>query len=151
MKPKLADEIGINSARVFGISVLSLLASGTVLGVVWVGRLIQPLEKPAERVFLTALVTDSLSMGGILLAGHLSSDESESGTQGQQLNLDSESNEPDKKWEELVEALWGTEYCVASCKGCKHLVGEVASSTYMVCAMHPYGKQFCPDREKKSH
>lgn len=150
MKPKLADEIGINSARVLGISVLSLLASGTVLGVVLGGRLIQPLEKPAQRVFLAALITGSLSIGGILLAASVKPDESESDTQGQQLNLSSETDERDKKWEELVEDLWGTEYCVASCKGCKHLVGEVASCTYMVCAMHPYGKQFCPDFEKKS-
>lgn len=147
MKTRLADEIGVNSARVFGISVLSLLASGTVLGIVWGGRFIQPLEKPAQRVFLMALVTGGLSMGGILLADYISSkNESESNAQRHEL---SEIEEQDKKWEKLVEDLWGTEYCVASCKGCKHLVGEVASCTYMVCAMHPYGKQFCPDFERK--
>lgn len=147
MKPRLADEIEINSAKVFGISVLSLLTSGTILGVVWVGRLIQPLEKPAQRVFLMAIGTGCLSAAGILLAGHLSQGTSRKETEKK---AQAEADERDKKWEELVEYLWGTEYCVASCKGCKHLVGEVASCTYMVCAMHPYGKQFCSDYEKKN-
>ena len=146
MKPRLADEIEINSARVFGISVLSLLASGTILGVVWGGRLIQPLEKPAQRVFLMAIGTGCLSAAGILLVGHSSQGTSRNETEKE---AQAEADERDEKWEELVEDLWGTEYCVASCKGCKHLVGEVASCTYMVCAMHPYGKQFCPDFEKK--
>lgn len=142
MKPGLAAEIGANSARVLGISVLSLLASGTILGVVWGGRFIQPLEKPAQRVFLMAIGTGCLSVAGLLLAGYLSQetsrDEPERETQA-------EPGVRDKKWEELVEDLWGTEYCVASCKGCKHLVGEIASCTYLICAMHPYGKQFCDD------
>lgn len=60
----------------------------------------------------------------------------------------------DQFWEGLVKKLWATEYCVASCRGCKHLVGEVGADKYMVCGMHPYGwkdweeKWQCPDYEE---
>ncbi len=63
--------------------------------------------------------------------------------------LDPDEDERDRKWEQLVEELWGTQYCIASCRGCKHLIGEEISENYMICAMHPYGQKNCLDWEER--
>jgi len=59
----------------------------------------------------------------------------------------------DKMWERLVEDLWkpNSKYCVASCRGCKHLMGEVRLNNYFICAQYPYGWQGsnCPDWEAR--
>lgn len=54
------------------------------------------------------------------------------------------------RWKKMSETLQESNYCVASCQGCKHLVGRVAAG-YLICAMHPYGWQGedCPDRQEK--
>jgi hypothetical protein len=72
MKRKLVDEIGTSSARVLQMSWVTLVASGTALGIIWGGRFIQPLEKPAQRVFLMAIATGVLSAAGVFAAAYIS-------------------------------------------------------------------------------
>ncbi len=31
------------------------------------------------------------------------------------------------------------------CQGCEHLYGQVEEGRLLVCAMHPYGQEYCPD------
>ncbi len=54
-----------------------------------------------------------------------------------------------EEWEELVKQLWGIEYCVTSCRGCKHLDGSSHENKYFICAIHPYGQRDCEDWESR--
>lgn len=53
-------------------------------------------------------------------------------------------------WEELVQELWGTEYCVSSCRACKYLDGSNYEDRYLICGMYPYGKKDCEDWESRN-
>ncbi|HEY9299651.1 MAG TPA: hypothetical protein VIQ31_25465 [Phormidium sp.] len=54
-------------------------------------------------------------------------------------------------WEELVKELWGTEYCVSSCRGCKYLDASSYEDRYLICAIHPYGKKIVKIGKQKTH
>ncbi|HEY9612116.1 hypothetical protein [Allocoleopsis sp.] len=55
-----------------------------------------------------------------------------------------------EEWEELVRQLWGgIEYCVTSCRGCKHLDASSHEEKYFICAIHPYGQRDCEDWESR--
>jgi hypothetical protein len=68
----------------------------------------------------------------------------------QQLPFGSQSLKDWQDWEELVHDLWGTEYCVSNCRGCKYLDASSYEDRYLICGMHPYGKKDCSDWEAKS-
>jgi len=109
-------------------------------------------EKPTQRVASAAANIGAIGIAGLIASGAIYFGAGGSGrtaTGGRTEDKENDEDVRDIKWEELVQDLWGTEYCLASCKGCKHLVGEVASCTYMVCAMHPYGQKDCDDWEKR--
>lgn len=155
MKKALVDfseTTGRYSLLLVKISATALLGCGIVSGVIALGRTIQPLEKPTQRVASTAANIGAIGIVGLIASGaiYLGAGGNGRTTVGAQTeNKEDDKDVRDIKWEELVQDLWGTEYCLASCKGCKHLVGEVASCTYMVCAMHPYGQKNCDDWEKR--
>jgi hypothetical protein len=67
----------------------------------------------------------------------------------QQLPLGSQTLKDWQDWEELVHDLWGTEYCVSSCRNCKYLDASSYENRYVICAIHPYGKKDCADWEAK--
>jgi hypothetical protein len=146
-----SETTGRYSLLLVKISATALLGCGSVSGVIALGRTIQPLEKPSQRVAATAANIGAIGIAGLITSGaiYLAGGGGRTLVAGKTENKEDDEDVRDVKWEELVQDLWGTEYCLASCKGCKHLVGEVASCTYMVCAMHPYGQKNCNDWEKK--
>ena len=133
------------------ISATALLGCGIVSGIIAVGRTIEPLEKPTQRVAATAANIGTIGIAGLIASGaiYLAGGGGRTPVAGRTENKEDDEDIRDVKWEELVQDLWGTEYCLASCKGCKHLVGEVASCAYIVCAMYPYGQKDCDDWEKR--
>jgi hypothetical protein len=154
MKKALADfseTTGGYSLLLVKISATALLWCGIVSGVIALGRTIRPLEKPTQRVASAAANIGAIGIAGLIASGaiYLAGGSGRTPVAGRAENKEDDEDVRDVKWEELVQDLWGTEYCLASCKGCKHLVGEVASCAYMVCAMHPYGQKDCNDWEKK--
>ena len=154
MKKALVDfseTTGRYSLLLVKISATALLGCGLVSGIIALGRTIQPLEKPTQRVASAAANIGAIGIAGLIASGaiYLSGGSGGTPVAGRTENKEDDEDVRDVKWEELVQDLWGTEYCLASCKGCKHLVGEVASCTYMVCAMHPYGQKNCDDWEKR--
>ncbi|HEY9610421.1 hypothetical protein [Allocoleopsis sp.] len=154
MKKALVDfseTTGRYSLLLVNISATALLGCGIVSGVIALGRTIQPLEKPVQRVASAAANIGAIGIAGLIASGaiYLAGGSGRTPVAGRAENKEDDEDVRDVKWEELVQDLWGTEYCLASCKGCKHLVGEVASCAYMVCAMHPYGQKDCNDWEKK--
>ncbi|MBD1864266.1 hypothetical protein [Trichocoleus desertorum] len=40
-------------------------------------------------------------------------------------------------------------YSIESCKGCKHLCGDLANGNLLICGMNPYGCDSCPDFERQ--
>lgn len=154
MKKALVDfseTTGRYSLLLVKISATALLGCGIVSGVIAIGRTIQPLEKPTQRVASTAANIGAIGIAGLIASGaiYLAGGSGRTPVAGRAENKEDDEDVRDVKWEELVQDLWGAEYCLASCKGCKHLVREVASCAYMVCAMHPYGQKDCNDWEKK--
>ncbi len=51
-----------------------------------------------------------------------------------------------EEWLDLVHRL-DKGYEVFGCKGCRYFVGSEDGGNFFVCAMHPYGKRCCEDRE----
>ena len=37
------------------------------------------------------------------------------------------------------------------CEGCEHLYGQVQEGRLLVCAMHPYGRDYCPDYSQENN
>lgn len=42
-------------------------------------------------------------------------------------------------------------YAIESCRGCKHLTGELIAGNLLICGMHAYGCDSCPDFEPPKH
>ncbi len=153
MKKALVDfseTTGGHSLLLVKISATALLGCGIVSGAIVLGRAIQPLEKPTQRVASTAANMGAIGIAGLIVSGVLNLCVAPNSQNSNPcLSLKIVKNKRDERWEELVPELWGTECNISWCKGCKHLVGKVAPEKYMVCAMHPYGKIDCPDWEEK--
>ena len=54
-----------------------------------------------------------------------------------------------EEWLNLTNQL-DERYEVFGCKKCRYFVGSEDGGNFFVCAMHPYGKRCCEDREQKS-
>jgi hypothetical protein len=67
----------------------------------------------------------------------------------QQIPAGSQSLRDWQDWEELVQDLWGTEYYVTNCRGCKYLDASSYGDRYFICGMHLYGKKDCDAWEAK--
>jgi hypothetical protein len=52
-------------------------------------------------------------------------------------------------WEDWFDLVHRLDECyeVFGCKGCRYFVGSQDGGNFFVCAMHPYGKRCCEDRE----
>ncbi|HEY9634839.1 MAG TPA: hypothetical protein V6D14_15660 [Coleofasciculaceae cyanobacterium] len=154
MKKALVDfseTTGRYSLLLVKISATALLGCGIVSGITALGRTIQPLEKPTQRVAAAAANIGTIGLAGLIASGaiYLAGGGGRTPVAGRTENKEDDEDIRDVKWEELVQDLWGTEYYLASCKGCKHLVEKIAPCTYMICAMHPYGQKNCDDWEKR--
>ena len=53
-----------------------------------------------------------------------------------------------EEWLDLTNQL-DERYEVFGCKKCRYFVGSEDGGNFFVCAMHPYGKRCCEDREQK--
>ena len=147
-REEIAETIKAGSTVGWRVSSIALLLSAVIQGFIWTGQTLKPLEQSSRRVGGMALMIAGFSLSGWGIARLLKTRIERSPTREEQ-DLANDEDERDRNWERLVEELWGTKYCVASCRGCKHLVGELVSGSYMVCAMHPYGQNNCLDWEER--
>lgn len=147
-KQEIAETLKAGSTVAWQVSSIALLLSAVVQGFIWTGQVLKPVEKPAQRVGGMALMIAGFALSGWGIARLLKSSRRGQLT-SQDRELVSDDDARDRNWEHLVEDLWGTQYCIASCRGCKHLVGELVSGSYLVCAMHPYGQKKCLDWEER--
>lgn len=136
-KFEIVDEIG----KGCGLSVIAATCALTFSLTVLPFNPSKEIRDACRRVVPTALVITAVGLLGVLWSDRTCS----------RMAAETIERIEEARWESLKRVVKGRGYSIASCRDCKHLVGQLGNDNVLICAMHPYGWKGwdCPDKENK--